>query len=126
MYKHSRGYSFYILRLFTYTLSPFHFTLHLSNQLCYSYCISTSTRPLFFVLLTIVYIYYLGSLQINHSCPFHPLHLPLMNSYDIIIRTPSYAIPSYMSRHILNYAMACHHIFNIIIHGMSSLPLSFL
>ena len=61
-----------------------------------------------------------------HPCPFHPLHLSLIKSYDIIIRTPSYAIPSYMSCHILNYAMPYHHIFHFIIHAMSSLPLSFL
>ena len=29
------------------------------------------------------------------------------------------------SCHIVNYAMPCHHIFHIIIHAMSSLPLSF-
>ena len=52
--------------------------------------------------------------------------IALMNSYDIIIRTPSYAISSYMSCHILNYAMTFHHIFYIIIHAMSSLPLYFL
>ena len=31
-----------------------------------------------------------------------------MKVYDIIIRTPSYSISSYVSCHILNYAMPCH------------------
>ena len=48
-----------------------------------------------------------------HPCPSHPLHLLLMNFYDIIIRTPSYYMSSYVSCHILNYAIPCHHYLSI-------------
>ena len=96
---------------------------------------------MFFVLLTIVYIilsklswkYSDQSLMLSyHPCPSHPLNLlytiifhviirvmpypqlyHAMPSlfYDIIMRTPSYSMSSYVSCHILNYSMPCHHYF---------------
>ena len=54
-------------------------------------------------MFTSYFRHYFGSLQISH------LFCLIIHVYLIIIRTPSYFMSSYVSCHILNYAMPCHH-----------------
>ena len=44
-------------------------------------------------------------------CLSFVLHKPSLPQSFIIIRIPSYSMSSYVSCHILNYAMSCHHYF---------------
>ena len=45
-----------------------------------------------------------------------------MNFYDVIIRTPSYSMSSYVPFHILNYARPFHHYFMTLSLGHHHIP----
>ena len=84
----------------------------------------------FFVSLTILYIYYLGSLQISHSCCLiihvHFIHCICYKWIRMTSSLGHHHMPCHHICHGITSTIPCHAIIShIIIHAMSSIRLSF-